>query len=54
MNRGSGVGLRVFGIVLVTVGAILRFAVSAHASGFSIHTAGIILLLVGVGIVAQA
>jgi len=51
MNRGSGVGLRVFGIVLVTVGAILRFAVSAHASGFSIHTAGIILLLVGIGIV---
>jgi hypothetical protein len=54
MNRGSGVGLTVFGIVLVTVGAILRFAVSAHASGFNIHTAGIILLLVGVGIVAQA
>ena len=51
MNRGSGIGLTVFGIVLVTVGAILRFAVTAHASGFNIHTAGIILLLVGIGIV---
>jgi hypothetical protein len=51
MNRGSGVGLTVFGIVLVTVGAILRFAVSVHASGFNIHTAGVILLLVGIGIV---
>jgi uncharacterized membrane protein YidH (DUF202 family) len=51
MNRGSGVGLTVFGIVLVTVGAVLRFAVSAHAAGFNIHTAGIILLLVGIGIV---
>ena len=51
MTRTSGVGLTVFGIVLVTVGAVLRFAVSAHASGFNIHTAGIILLLVGIGIV---
>jgi uncharacterized membrane protein YidH (DUF202 family) len=51
MNRSSGIGLTVFGIVLVTVGAIMRFAVSAHAAGFNIHTAGVILLLVGVGIV---
>ena len=51
MTRTSGVGLTVFGIVLVVVGAIMRFAVSAHASGFNIHTAGIILLLVGIGIV---
>jgi uncharacterized membrane protein YidH (DUF202 family) len=51
MNRSSGIGLTVFGIVLVVVGAIMRFAVSAHAAGFNIHTAGVILLLVGIGIV---
>src|SRR5660398_172805 len=51
MNRNSGIGLLVFGIVLVVVGAIMRYAVSAHASGFSIHKAGVILLLVGIGIV---
>jgi len=37
--------------VLVVVGAIMRYAVSAHASGFSVHKAGVILLLVGIGIV---
>jgi membrane-bound ClpP family serine protease len=37
-----------FGIVLVIVGAIMRFAVSVHTSGFNIHKAGDILLLVGV------
>src|SRR5674476_710227 len=51
MNRNSGIGLLVFGIVLVVVGAIMRYAVSAHASGFSVHKAGVILLLVGIGIV---
>ena len=51
MNRNSGIGLMVFGIVLVVVGAIMRYAVSAHASGFSVHKAGVILLLVGIGIV---
>lgn len=50
MNRGAGAGLMAFGIVLVVVGAIMRFAVSAHASGFNIHTAGFILLLVGIGV----
>jgi hypothetical protein len=50
MNRGAGTGLMVFGIVLVVVGAIMRFAVSAHASGFNIHKAGVILLLVGIGV----
>jgi len=29
----------------------MRYAVSAHASGFSVHKAGVILLLVGIGIV---
>ncbi len=35
-------------LALIAVGAILRFAVSASTSGFSIHTAGTILMVVGV------
>ncbi len=38
------------GIVLVVVGAIMKFAVSATTSGFNIHKAGLILLLVGIGV----
>ena len=39
-------------IVLVAVGAILDFAVTATTSGFNIHTVGLILMIVGiVGIV---
>jgi hypothetical protein len=38
----------VFGAVLVVIGAILKFAVSASASGFSVPTVGLILLLVGI------
>ena len=48
MNRNSGIGLMSFGFVLVVVGAILRFAVSVHTSGFNIHKVGDILLLVGI------
>jgi hypothetical protein len=40
----------VLGVVLVVVGAIMRFAVSAKTSGFDIHKTGIILLLVGVAV----
>ena len=50
MNRSSGIGLMVLGVVLVVVGAIMRFAVSAKTSGFDIHKTGIILLLVGIGV----
>ena len=50
MNRGTGIGLMVLGIVLVVVGAIMRFAVSAKTSGFDIHQAGVILLLVGIAV----
>ena len=50
MNRNSGIGVLVFGIVLVVVGAIMKFAVTAHVSGFNINTAGVILLWVGIGI----
>jgi hypothetical protein len=45
MNRGAG--LMGFGVVLVVVGAILEFAVTASAKGFNIHTVGVILLIVG-------
>jgi hypothetical protein len=34
-------------ILLIAVGAIMRFAISVHSSGFSIHTAGVILMIVG-------
>lgn len=49
MNRSTGSGLLVFGIVLGVVGAIMRFAVKVHTAGFNIHTAGVILLIVGIG-----
>jgi hypothetical protein len=54
INRTSGMGLLVFGIVLGIVGAILRFAVEVTATGFNIHTAGAILLAVGIGVTVVA
>ena len=48
MNRTSGMGLLVFGIVLGIVGEIMRFAVKVKATGFNIHTGGVILLVVGI------
>jgi Kef-type K+ transport system membrane component KefB len=48
MNKSSGASLLGLGIVLVIVGAILEFAVTATAKGFSVHTVGIILLCVGI------
>lgn len=48
MYRSSGVGLTAFGIVLVVVGAVLRFATSVHTSGFNIHKIGDIFLAVGI------
>jgi hypothetical protein len=35
-------------LLLIAVGAILRFAVSVTTSGFNIHTIGVILMIVGV------
>ncbi len=35
-------------IVLIAVGAILKFAVTAHVNGFNIQTAGVVLLVVGI------
>jgi len=34
-------------LVLVAVGAILRFAISVTASGIDIHTIGVILMVIG-------
>jgi hypothetical protein len=47
MKRTSEMGLFVFGIVLIVVGAIMRYAVEVRPDGFDVHTAGIIILLVG-------
>lgn len=35
-------------ILLIAVGAILRFAVSVSTSGFNLHTIGLILMIIGV------
>ncbi len=34
-------------ILLIAVGAILRFAVSVTTTGFNLHTIGVILMVVG-------
>jgi hypothetical protein len=34
-------------IVLIAVGAILRFAVTVTTTGFNLHTIGLILIIVG-------
>lgn len=48
MTRSSGTGLLGLGVVLAVIGAILRFAVSVHTSGFNIHKIGDIMLVVGI------
>jgi hypothetical protein len=35
-------------LVLIAIGAILRFAVTATVSGVSIHTIGTILIIIGI------
>ena len=42
-------------LALIAIGAILRFAISVHNThGFNIHTAGVILMVVGVvGLIAS-
>ena len=54
INRTSSMGLLVFGIVLAIVGAILRFAVKVTTTGFDIHQAGVILLVVGIAVAVVA
>jgi len=34
-------------LILIAVGAILRFATNVHTSGFNLHTVGLILMIVG-------
>jgi len=36
-------------IFLIALGAILTFAVHVHTNGFSLHTGGIILMIIGGG-----
>jgi hypothetical protein len=39
-------------LFLIAVGAVLRFAVNVSTSGFNIHTAGVILMIIGaVGVI---
>jgi hypothetical protein len=35
-------------MLMITVGAIMRFAVSAKGNGFNVHTTGVVLIVVGV------
>ncbi len=44
MYRASGIGVS---IVLIATGAILAWAVTAHANGVNINTVGLILFFVG-------
>ena len=48
MQKGTGTGLIGLGIVLVVIGAILDYAVTATTSGVNINTIGEILLVVGI------
>ena len=48
MNRTTGTGFIGFGLVLIVVGAVLRFAVTASTDGFDTEIAGLIAIWVGV------
>jgi hypothetical protein len=37
----------VVSLLLIAAGAIMRFAVSAQGTGWNVHTAGVVLMLVG-------
>jgi hypothetical protein len=47
-SRSTGGGLMGLAVVLVVIGAIMRFAVTVTTSGFNIHKVGDILLVVGI------
>lgn len=47
-NRTSGGGLLGLAVVLIVIGAILRFAVTVTTSGFNVHKVGDILFVVGI------
>jgi heme/copper-type cytochrome/quinol oxidase subunit 2 len=44
-HSSMGIGTSIF---LIALGAVLRFAVSVTTKGFSIHTIGVILMIVGI------
>jgi uncharacterized membrane protein len=48
MSRGAGTGLIGVGIVLVVIGAVLKFAVTVTTTGFNVNAVGVILLVVGI------
>ena len=48
MSRGAGTGLIGLGIVLVVIGAVLKFAVTVTTTGFNVNAVGVILLVVGI------
>jgi hypothetical protein len=35
-------------LFLIAVGAILRYAVTTHVEGINVHTAGLVLMIVGI------
>ena len=37
----------VLSIILIAAGAIMRFAVTTQANGWNVHTAGVVLMVVG-------
>jgi hypothetical protein len=47
MQRSTGTGFIGFGLVLIVVGAVLKFAVTTKADGFDIATAGLIAIWAG-------
>jgi hypothetical protein len=49
LDRQEGFSTMGFGtgVFLVAVGAVLRLAVTAQSNGFSVHTAGVILMVIG-------
>ena len=48
MNRTTGIGFIAFGLVLIVVGAVLRFAMTASTDGFDTEAVGMIALVAGV------
>ncbi len=48
MNKQTGTGVIGLGIIIFAVGAILKYAVTASTTGFSIQEVGLILLIVGI------
>lgn len=47
-SRTTGGGLLGLAVVLIVIGAIMRFAVTVTSSGFNIHKVGDILFVVGI------